>query len=231
MSTSKKMVAVVFGIALLVVLSGCLKQTDESTKQAKVVPAQSEEESSLVPAFQTEETVAASDWQNFSGNSVQFKYPSGWQVENISTVGFEDRELALRVKNTDKQILLGAVVLPADYFKTENGQQVVDAQKYAVNYSLITVEVYRGQSGKSWADFFQKQYPDVVTDFEPMQAAFLPTGLDSVRVTRVSGLYPGKARVFIRKGDRIYDIALLVQGDDALQANRVFNSLLQNFQF
>ena len=80
----------------------------------------------------------------------------------------------------------------------------------------------------NWREFFNLAEPDVVAEFEPVTLTSRPD-LDAVRVSRVSGVFLGNARIFVRTGGKICDITLDYRNRDRETALKIFNAFLVNF--
>jgi hypothetical protein len=222
-------------LSVVIMFAGCRKEnpwyepTELSSQQA--VDQSGSMQGTELPGNLVDGAVANDGWSAFSFGERMFLYPQDWNVEVLPREGASDLEVSIRVRNTVKQVLFGAVVLPDDYFQIESGEKVVNVEKYALDYGVIQVDVYRNQFGKSWSRFFRDNYADVVLAFEPVQSDFLPEKIDAVRVTKISGIALDESRIFVRKGDFVYDIALIIQNENPLPLLRVFNAFLQGFQF
>jgi hypothetical protein len=163
----------------------------------------------------------SSTWRSYTQGRVSFKYPTGWKVrEAMSPRG---AFFSAVLTDTEKEVITG--VAPEDFY-TNGGRN----NKYAETYKLITVDAYDGYSGKSWADFLRDHYRGIVSEYEPYVIADIPL-LDSIRAKRIAGIYRGEPRLFVRSGDRIYDIALFTGGTGSDEARKELYSFLREFSY
>jgi len=174
------------------------------------------------------QTDVASDWQSYVTNDFNFSYPDGWFVELEQGYGDNDElTYSFNVKNTDKEVVLGGAA-PDDYYVEVDGKSEVNALKYTSYYALFNVNVT--ESSEGWESFFEKYYPDRVTEFEEIDLSSL-TDKPVARATAHEGVYLGDPRFFIRSDKFVYDIALHVSGVDETEARDLFEKFITNFSF
>lgn len=216
----------------ILVLTGCeynfvekIQPIQESEQvQEKVVP-----EGDLIAEVQlSEESDPAETWQEYEGENLTFKYPLNWLVE-ITAGDIDEAAHYIVLKNTSKDIILGGIA-PSDYYLEEEGSKTINLAKYADEYVLITLEIYSGYEGKDWSFFLDDVYSGLITEFEEYKIPANPE-LQAIVAKRVTGLFSGQPRIFIRQDDNVYDVALQYRKTEKLDAEKVFNTFLQGFNF
>src|SRR3989339_795966 len=155
----------------------------------------------------------------------QFACPTGWSVNFVEEGGVQH----IAVASTHKQIVRGAV-LPDDYFEPHGDSIAPDANKYAMEYILIELDVYSDGFNADFAEWFDKIYPGAINEFEPYQVPY-QDGLDAVRSKTVQAVIDGEPRFLARAGGRVYDVALYFRGVSEDEANIWFNEFLRRFAF
>jgi len=183
-------------------------------------PAVNFNEPAFVDSVPTEETFVsceADEWQ--------FACPVGWVVNYTEEGGV--RRIA--VASTDKQIVRGAV-LPDDYFEPHGDSIAPDANKYATEYVLITLDVYANSFEADFPEWFEKIYPGAIGDFESYQVPY-QEALEAVRPKIVQAVIDGQPRFLARTAGRVYDVALYFRGVSEDEANIWFNEFLRRFPF
>ncbi len=225
----------IFLLVLGCLQSGCRKPNpwyvqDERPDQY-VIDQDIFSEGTETPDVVESEDVDARDWNVFKVEDTIFLYPANWFVEMLSNDETNDVRFSFRVKDTNREILFGAVAPPEDFFVVQDGEKIVNIDKYAMSYSFIQVDVYADQSEKSWETFFREKFSDVVLMFEPVQSIFLREGSDAMRASKINGIFSGEVRIFVKKGDFVFDMFLIVREENVDRSLRIFNSFLKRFQF
>jgi len=181
-----------------------------------------------VDAEAAADALPAADWIDFTASELSFKHPADWRVEtrDFSADSSSSARRLVILKDTTKEIVSGAFA-PADFYtETANGDWQ-NTTRYPDSYAAISLTAYPDFSERSWEGFFSEIEPETVADFENVRLPDRPE-LDAVQVTRVSGLFPGDARIFIRGERAIYDISLNFRNRDEAGTLTIFKTFLGN---
>jgi len=211
------------GICLSIVgfFSGCREPKADTSV---LMPVISESESDEVPISEYSNfTSDTTGWSVHTGSGIDFLYPADWHAS------VDEYGASIIVKDTDKEIVLGSAG-PEDFYRETTGGFAMNSGKYADKYTAITVDVFSGYANVSWAKFFADKYPEVVREFETFPLYFRPE-FEAAQATRISGIFPGDARVFVRSGDIIYDISLNFRGRDEQHSYEIFNAFLEHYNY
>jgi len=168
-------------------------------------------------------------WALVTDSKRQFSVPSGWTYSTTENKESTSRSAnyVIRVQDTDKEVVLGAVGLDEECVTELN-----DPCQVADDYSAINVMVYEGEVDfwdLSWTDFFNDYYPEVLT-FESFVLACRPE-LNAVMVTKTDGVWLGQKRTFIHSKDAFFDITYFTTRINEAQNEKMFWDFIQNFGF
>lgn len=235
--TFKATVIIAFG-ALSVMLPHCARVVPDwrGESQIKTIGDQ------IIPAQLNGVVVDYRNWRKFQSQKFNFSYPANWQVdvkENVAAI-VGQANVRIRLQSVEQKVVLGALA-PDDYYVRQNNTCSINTEKYADQFAAITVDIYENENFWSWPAFFNIAYPDVI-NYIDYPLAIRPE-LDTVSATRVSGIYAGNLRFFVksnqpaRLGDTIYDIALFCQENGQLaqsncdNAKNILITFILNFAF
>ncbi|MFH0780270.1 MAG: hypothetical protein V1928_05470 [Parcubacteria group bacterium] len=167
-------------------------------------------------------------WPEFPDRRFHFLYPAGWRasVTKMANAGPGLANYRIRLQSVNKEVVFGAAA-PDDYYIEQNGLSVFNAEKYALEFAAIDIDVY-DRGDWSWAAFFREVHPEVV-EFKAYSLPARPE-LEAVFACRVSGIHDGRPRFFIRAGGAVYDIALFCAGDCA-DSESILSALVARFPF
>ncbi|MBI5076950.1 hypothetical protein HZB94_01025 [Candidatus Falkowbacteria bacterium] len=170
-----------------------------------------------------------SKWQKYELGDYSFDYPPGWQVEVSKKINDDDADWYITVKNTDKQVVSGGAA-PDDYYIEKDGKNVVNSDKYADVFVMITVDVYKDSSSLDWQSLADKIYPNVVEAFAPY-AIDGKLGIEAIRIEKSKGILAGSPRLFIRTKKAVYDVSLQYKNWEQQDAEDLLNKFCVQFPF
>ncbi|HMB25879.1 MAG TPA: hypothetical protein VKP03_00505 [Patescibacteria group bacterium] len=154
-----------------------------------------------------------------------FMYPQGWQLTDST----ENGQTVITIQNTDKQIVLGGVA-PDDYYIESDGKNAVNTEKYANSYIKMVMTVYPEYAETAWDEFFDSEFPQIVEEHKFAQLPYRED-LETVQVSKTSGLFAGQERFFVRTDQAIYDARLFYSQDQKDQAVEEFYEFISQFPY
>lgn len=203
-------------------LSGCARGLTDRV-------AEIEEHGDLIAPIELSGALADTRaWPAFPDRRFNFLYPVGWRasVTKVANAGPGQANYRIRLQSVNKEVVFGAAA-PDDYYIEQNGSSVFNAEKYAFEFAAINIDVY-DRVDWPWTAFFREVHPEVV-EFGAYSLSTRPE-LEAVCARRVSGIYDGRPRFFIRAENAVYDIALFCRGDCADSEN-ILAAFVARFPF
>jgi len=179
----------------------------------------------VIPSTKTSSNTA---WQSVEAQSFNFAIPENWYLEVIEPKekAPNDANFILLIQDTPAEVRMGALVVEdCEDMDSSNCQ-------YAPDYTAIQIFVYEGEADSatlSWTDFFASYYPEV-QEFESLALTSMEE-IDAVRVSKVDGPWLGLRRVFVRSGDRFFDLSLHSTHENTRVVEDIFWNFVVNFNF
>lgn len=221
MFTNKQKIVILlcFAIVVTLALTKCGSGPDIVPGRPKTIES---EEDNFYAKSQEDQYPKSDEAQltRYSGQKFSVSYPSAWNLTENKTSG-------VVIKDTDREVVLGGVA-PDDFYVETSAGNVVNEKKYSTKYAVITADYYEKSEATTWREFFDQF--DVVEKFEKYSGQ-VPSGMEAAVVTKVSGLFPGQKRVFLRQGKNFLDLSLFVSGEDQKIAGAVFDQVISSVSF
>jgi len=207
-------------IPMIVVLTGCRKPNpfyDKDSIQREDVSV------SRFKTFSNPESQIG--FSEFSFANVSFGYPENWRIKQVLN---EETVVSVELLNTDREICRGSVC-PRDFYRADEPELVINSDKYAETYSLLTADVCR--TDLDWLDFFRWKYADIITNFSE-EDLVNSNGVAMVLAEpiAVEGLLGGDERFFLRIGAQVWDFSLQVRGEELAQLEAIFRQLVESIK-
>ncbi|MFZ5364876.1 MAG: hypothetical protein ACOZBH_01595 [Patescibacteria group bacterium] len=125
------------------------------------------------------------------------------------------------LKDTDREVLVSSGLAPDDYY-LPNG--LVNDEKYAEQYVLITLEVFdfRVNTENDWPLFFQENMPEIISA-RPIENL---AGNPAVEPTAFAGIVLGNRIALVAVADKVILLRMLVSARDEDSANHCFDQIV-----
>ena len=228
--------AVIAVLTGLTVLVGCTREIGKESYQliddGEQAVGQANQKSGPVNVEETDDKAGAPDelsWKKYEFGDYSFSYPAGWTVEISKKLNADDADLSITIKSTDKAVVLGGAA-PDDYYVEKNGKNVVNSEKYAESFALISVDVYSNLAGLDWQALADKIHPNIVETFAPYSISGRQD-VAAVKVDNVKGIPAGALWLFVKTEKAWYDVSLQYKNWDAKDAESILNKFFVQFPF